>query len=110
MSSCRSVARLAWVSAKGLGVGPNPNGPNPLGQNDTDDNINSYSYLPSVVTGMSGVLADVEPGQVVSGIPAIPHRQHLRELAAVGHLPALRQEVRKLQEELEALKKKVTGG
>ena len=28
---------LVWVAAKGLGVGPNPNGPNPLSPNDTDD-------------------------------------------------------------------------
>ncbi|MEA2475664.1 MAG: hypothetical protein QOE06_3579 [Thermoleophilaceae bacterium] len=49
--------RLVWVSAKGLGVGPNPKGPNPFSPNNSDNNINSFSYLPSIVTGMSGVLS-----------------------------------------------------
>jgi YVTN family beta-propeller protein len=46
---------LIWVAAKGLGVGPTPNGPNPLSKNDSDDAINSFQYLPSIVSGMSGV-------------------------------------------------------
>jgi len=48
--------KLVWLSAKGLGVGPNPNGPNPLSPNDSDDGINSFQYLPSIVRGMSGIL------------------------------------------------------
>ena len=48
--------RLVWVSAKGLGVGPNPNGPNPLDPRDSDDAINSFQYLPSQVYGRSGIL------------------------------------------------------
>jgi hypothetical protein len=47
---------MAWVSARGLGVGPNPNGPDPHSPNDSDDNINSFQYLPSIVRGMSGIL------------------------------------------------------
>jgi YVTN family beta-propeller protein len=45
---------LAWIAAKGLGVGPNTNGPNPLSPNDTDDAINSFGYLPSIVSGIAG--------------------------------------------------------
>jgi YVTN family beta-propeller protein len=45
---------LAWIAAKGVGVGPNPNGPDPLSPLDTDDNINSFNYLPSIVSGRSG--------------------------------------------------------
>jgi len=30
---------------------------------------------------------DVPAGQAVSGMPALPHRQSLRELAALRHLP-----------------------
>ncbi|MFL5912274.1 MAG: alkaline phosphatase family protein [Gaiellaceae bacterium] len=48
--------KLVWIAAKGLGVGPNPHGPNPLAKDDADDTINNYGYLPSIVTGMSGVL------------------------------------------------------
>ena len=44
--------QLVWVSARGLGVGPNPNGPNP---NTGDDNLPDQ-YLPSIVDGDSGVL------------------------------------------------------
>jgi DNA-binding beta-propeller fold protein YncE len=47
---------LVWLSAKGLGVGPNPNGPNPYSPNDSDDRINSFQYLPSIVRGASGIL------------------------------------------------------
>jgi DNA-binding beta-propeller fold protein YncE len=46
--------RLVWIAAKGLGTGPNPNGPNPLSPLDSDDNINSFQYLPSIVTGLAG--------------------------------------------------------
>jgi DNA-binding beta-propeller fold protein YncE len=48
---------LAWVSARGIGVGPNTNGPNPNSPNDSDNNINSFQYLPSIVQGSSGILA-----------------------------------------------------
>jgi DNA-binding beta-propeller fold protein YncE len=48
---------LAWVAAKGLGVGPNPHGPNPNSPNDSDDHINSFQYLPSIIRGESGILS-----------------------------------------------------
>ncbi len=51
-----SCHRLVYVSGKGLGVGPNPNGPSPLSPADSDDRINSFSYLPSIVDGQAGVL------------------------------------------------------
>lgn len=55
--------------------------------------------------GCSAVISDVEPKMIVSGMPAIPHRQNLREQAALRHLPDLRAQLRKLQEEVEQLKK-----
>ena len=48
---------LAWVTAKGIGVGPNPHGPNPNSPKDNDNQINSFQYLPSIVRGESGILA-----------------------------------------------------
>lgn len=48
--------QIAWIAAKGVGVGPNPRGPNPYSPNDSDDRINSFQYLPSIVTGQSGLL------------------------------------------------------
>src|SRR4051794_5277398 len=46
--------RLIWIASKGLGVGANPNGPNPLSPNDSDNTINSFQYLPAIVSGISG--------------------------------------------------------
>jgi YVTN family beta-propeller protein len=67
---------LAWVSAKGLGVGSNPNGPNPLSPNDSDDNINTFGYLPSIVTGMSGVLSFPTETQLKSLTPQSDDQIH----------------------------------
>lgn len=53
----------------------------------------------------SGAMEDVEAKQIVTGLPAIPHRQFLREQAAMRHLPEMRSEIRKLQEQVEELKK-----
>ncbi len=47
---------LTWVSARGVGVGPNPQGPTPTSPNDTNNFINSFKYLPSIVSGDAGVL------------------------------------------------------
>ncbi|HEX8065331.1 MAG TPA: bifunctional YncE family protein/alkaline phosphatase family protein [Thermoleophilaceae bacterium] len=47
--------KLVWIAAKGLGVGPNPRGPNPNSPKNSDDGINSFQYLPSIVTGTSGI-------------------------------------------------------
>ena len=47
---------VVYLSAKNLGVGPNPNGPVPTSPNDSDDHINSFRYLPAIVSGTVGVL------------------------------------------------------
>ena len=59
----------------------------------------------SMLAACSGVMDDVEAKQIVSGLPAIPHRQTLREQAALRHLPELRTELHKLRDELAELKK-----
>src|SRR5512133_130013 len=56
MAGANPQGQLAWISARGLGVGPNPNGPNPNSPNDSDDFINSFQYLPSIVRGDAGIL------------------------------------------------------
>ena len=53
--------------------------------------------------GCSGIADDVGPKQIVSGVPAVPHRQSLREQAALRHLPAMRSELRELQDLVESL-------
>jgi UDP-3-O-[3-hydroxymyristoyl] glucosamine N-acyltransferase len=52
----------------------------------------------------SGIAEDVEPKAIVSGTPALPHRQSLREHAALRRLPDLVVQVRKLEEEIARLK------
>jgi UDP-3-O-[3-hydroxymyristoyl] glucosamine N-acyltransferase len=59
----------------------------------------------AIVAACSAVMDDVEPGAIMSGFPAFPHRQSLREHAAMRRLPDLVVQVRKLQDEIEALKK-----
>jgi UDP-3-O-[3-hydroxymyristoyl] glucosamine N-acyltransferase len=57
----------------------------------------------AIAAARSGVTKDVAPGMTVSGMPAIPHRQSLREQAALRHLPELITQVRKLQEQIDIL-------
>jgi UDP-3-O-[3-hydroxymyristoyl] glucosamine N-acyltransferase len=59
----------------------------------------------SAVAACSGVAEDVDPKTIVSGLPALPHRQSLREQAALRRLPDLVVQVRKLQEQLDELRK-----
>lgn len=54
----------------------------------------------AMVAACSGVAEDVEARQMVSGLPALPHRQSLREQAALRRLPELVQQMRKLTEEV----------
>jgi UDP-3-O-[3-hydroxymyristoyl] glucosamine N-acyltransferase len=59
----------------------------------------------AMAAARSAIHEDVEPKMIVSGMPALPHRQSLREQAALRHLPDMRAQIRKLQEEIEELKK-----
>jgi DNA-binding beta-propeller fold protein YncE len=51
--------RLVWLSAKGMGTGPNPGGPVPTSTDplDSDNTINSFEYLPLLNIGSVGVAA-----------------------------------------------------
>ena len=59
----------------------------------------------SAVAACSAAAENVDPKTFVSGVPALPHRQTLREQAALRRLPDLVVQVRKLQEEIEAMRK-----
>jgi len=60
----------------------------------------------AMAAACSAIAEDVDAKQVVSGMPALPPRQSLREQAALRRLPDLVVEVRRLREELDALKGK----
>lgn len=64
----------------------------------------------SMLAACSAVMEDVAPGAVVSGLPALPHRQSLRENAALRRLPELVVQVRKLEERLAKLEAGNTSG
>jgi len=55
----------------------------------------------------AGVINDVERGQEVLGSPAIPRTEAKRALVNVSQLPKLRDTVRKLKEDLRALRRKL---
>jgi UDP-3-O-[3-hydroxymyristoyl] glucosamine N-acyltransferase len=57
------------------------------------------------VGAQSGVAHDVEDGAVVSGSPAVPHKEWLRSSAALGQLADLLREVRALRRRVETLEK-----
>lgn len=59
----------------------------------------------AMAAACSGVAEDVEPKTIVSGTPALPHRQSLREQAALRRLPDVVVQVRKLQEQMKELQR-----
>ncbi|MDH5526214.1 MAG: UDP-3-O-(3-hydroxymyristoyl)glucosamine N-acyltransferase [Nitrospirota bacterium] len=56
------------------------------------------------VAGKAGVTKDVGDREVVSGFPALPHREALRAQAAQARIPELRERVKKLEQQLSGRK------
>ena len=57
-----------------------------------------------MVGAKSGVNNDLPPGAIVSGYPAIPHKDWLRASVVAGKLPEMRRTLRRLEREVEALR------
>lgn len=57
----------------------------------------------ATASARAGIISDVEPGCVVSGHPAIPHRRWLRTAAIHKQLPELYRTIERLQDELETI-------
>lgn len=55
----------------------------------------------------SGVMRDVEDGQSILGIPAVPDKQAKRQMIAVQHLPEMTRRLRDLEREVAELKAKI---
>jgi UDP-3-O-[3-hydroxymyristoyl] glucosamine N-acyltransferase len=52
----------------------------------------------------SGVHSSIPDGRVVFGFPAMPYENSLKTMAALKHLPRLREKLRRLEKEVQALK------
>ncbi|HEY3190611.1 MAG TPA: bifunctional YncE family protein/alkaline phosphatase family protein, partial [Solirubrobacteraceae bacterium] len=66
--------KVLYVSGKGLGTGPNPQGPQPNTPEDSDDLINRTQYLPLINFGASGV-GDFPTARGLAAQTAIAERQ-----------------------------------
>ena len=62
----------------------------------------------AIITAQSGLTKDVPAGGVMSGSPASERRTHLKELAALSKLPEALQEIRKLRQEIQELRRSTT--
>ena len=58
----------------------------------------------STIGARSGVMRNVEPGAVGSGLPAIDHKKQLRVMAAQLRTPEMLRRIAALEKQLEALK------
>jgi UDP-3-O-[3-hydroxymyristoyl] glucosamine N-acyltransferase len=59
----------------------------------------------AMIGSQSGVPKSVEPGDVVSGTPTMPHRLWLKTSSLIPRLPQFKDRLRKLEKRLEALEK-----
>jgi UDP-3-O-[3-hydroxymyristoyl] glucosamine N-acyltransferase len=62
-----------------------------------------------MVGAQSGVAADIEAGQIVSGSVAIPHSTWLRVQATLPMLPEMRRTIKKLEARIAELEKRLGG-
>ena len=61
----------------------------------------------AMVGGMSGVAGSVPPGETVSGIPTMPHKEWLRAVGVVPKLPELRKTVNSLEKRIVELEQQL---
>jgi DNA-binding beta-propeller fold protein YncE len=64
------AGKLVYVTGKGLGVGPNPNGPQPNQPDDSDNSINQTQYLPLLNLGAAGI-ADFPSNRRIARLTAV---------------------------------------
>ncbi len=61
------------------------------------------------VGGRSGITKDISAERMVSGLPAIDHREWLKAAASFEHLPRIRKELKRLQAQVDRLEKLMGG-
>ena len=60
-----------------------------------------------IAAGRSGITSSHEAGAVISGFPAIPHKEWLRATMAFPHLPQVIKDLRKLMKKIDLLEGKI---
>ncbi|MGF1521234.1 MAG: UDP-3-O-(3-hydroxymyristoyl)glucosamine N-acyltransferase [Leptolyngbyaceae cyanobacterium] len=55
----------------------------------------------AIATAKAGVHKNVDPGEIVSGYPAVPHRVYLKVSAILNRLPDMQQTLRKLSRQFD---------
>ena len=60
----------------------------------------------AIVGPQAGLAKDVEPGEVISGSPGIPHRTWLRVQRVLPQLPELKKTIHRIQKQMDKLGKK----
>jgi UDP-3-O-[3-hydroxymyristoyl] glucosamine N-acyltransferase len=60
----------------------------------------------AMIASQAGIVKSIAPGEIVSGSPAIPHRQNAKVAAILPKLPKLSQRVRRLEKAMEKLLEK----
>jgi UDP-3-O-[3-hydroxymyristoyl] glucosamine N-acyltransferase len=95
---CIIVAQVGVAGSAKLGAGVALGG-----QTAVRDHVTLGDGVASAAC--TAIAQDFPAGTTVSGLPALPHRQSLREQAALRRLPDLIVQVRKLQELVESMKK-----
>lgn len=78
------------------------------GQSSTAGHLKTGDNL--IVAGRGALAGNTDGDQIVSGAPAIPHRDWLKASMIFAKLPALRKEVLRMQREIELLKKVIDKG
>lgn len=78
------------------------------GQSSTAGHIKTGDNL--TVAGRGALAGNTEGDQIVSGVPAIPHRDWLKASTIFATLPSMRKEMIRMQKEIELLKTYIDKG
>ena len=60
-----------------------------------------------IAAGKTGITKSVEPGQFITGYPAIPNREWRKSVVVFRHLPALKKRLEELEERLAEIEEKL---
>lgn len=59
------------------------------------------------VTGQSGVTKDVKDNQIISGMPAMPHREWLKTMSILKDLPEMKRMLSELEDKIKEIESKI---